>query len=295
MDLNFAFQAIGYLYYPLAASIFASGLVVKTWPKLSASPRDLRLLYKVPMSSKGNTVSNVSSDVVKGLAPSGKLRAAINFGNIVLAQGSADAPRGVTVDLARELGRRLGVSVEFTSFDGAGKAFEAFKGGALDIIFLAIEPARAAEIAFTAPYVLIEGVYMVPNNSALKSAAEVDREDVRIGVNKGSAYDLYLTRTLKHAKLVRDDDGVDLFVKKKLEVAAGIKQPMVLYAKTDLNVRKLEGRFMVIQQAMGTRHGHEASVRYLRAFVEEMKASGFVADSLKRSNQPDAEVASAAT
>jgi polar amino acid transport system substrate-binding protein len=247
------------------------------------------------LSQKGNAVSNESSDVVKALAPSGKLRAAINFGNIVLAQGSADAPRGVTVDLAQELGRRLGVSVEFTSFDGASKAFEAFKGGALDIIFLAIEPARAAEIAFTAPYVLIEGVYIVPKDSALRTAAEVDREGVRIGVNKGSAYDLYLTRTLKHARLVRGEDGIDLFVKNKLEVAAGVKQPMALYANSDRNVRMLDGRFMEIRQAMGTRHGHEAGTRYLRAFVEEMKASGFVAEALKRSNQPDAQVAPAAT
>lgn len=243
------------------------------------------------MSPKGNIVSNAPSDVVKSLAPSGKVRAAINFGNIVLAQGSADAPRGVTVDLARELGRRLDVSVEFTSFDGAGAAFEAFKGGMLDIIFLAIEPARAAEISFTAPYVLIGGVYVVPKESMLKTAAEVDREGVRIGVNKGSAYDLYLTRTLKHAKLIRGDDGIDLFVKNKLEVAAGVKQPMVQYVKANANARMLDGQFMQIRQAMGTRHGREAGARYLRAFVEEMKASGFVAEALKRSNHSDAEVA----
>jgi polar amino acid transport system substrate-binding protein len=243
------------------------------------------------MSPKGNIVSNAPSDVVKSLAPSGKVRAAINFGNIVLAQGSADAPRGVTVDLARELGRRLDVSVEFSSFDGAGAAFEAFKGGTLDIIFIAIEPARTAEISFTAPYVLIGGVYVVPKESSLKAAAEVDREGVRIGVNKGSAYDLYLTRTLRHAKLIRGDDGIDLFVKNKLEVVAGVKQPMVQYVKADANARMLDGQFMQIRQAMGTRHGHEAGARYLRAFVEEMKASGFVAEALKRSNQADAEVA----
>ena len=236
-------------------------------------------------------MSNAPSDVVKSLAPSGKVRAAINFGNIVLAQGSAAAPRGVTVDLARELGRRLDVSVEFTSFDGAGAAFEAFKGGTLDIIFLAIEPARAAEISFTAPYVLIGGVYVVPKESSLKGAAEVDREGVRIGVNKGSAYDLYLTRTLKHAELIRGDDGIDLFVKNKLEVVAGVKQPMVQYIKADANARMLDGQFMQIRQAMGTRHGREVGARYLRAFVEEMKASGFVAEALKRSNQADAEVA----
>ncbi len=238
-------------------------------------------------------MSTVSPDIVKSLAPTGRLRVALNLGNIVLVQTDekTGAQKGVTVDLARELGRRLGVPVDFTTFDGAGKAFEALKGGAVDIVFLAIEPVRAAEVAFTAPYVLIEGVYMVPKDSALKAVADVDRDGVRIGVNKGSAYDLYLTRTLKHAKLVRGDSGVDLFVGEKLEAAAGVKQPMVAYAKTNPNVRLLDGRFMEIRQAMGTPQGRDVGARWLHGFVEEMKASGFVADALKRSNQPDASVA----
>jgi polar amino acid transport system substrate-binding protein len=242
-------------------------------------------------------MSNVSADVVKSLAPTGRLRVAINLGNIVLAQTEVKtgAPKGVTVDLAHELGARLGVPVDFTTFDGAGKAFEALKGGSIDIVFLAIEPVRAAEVAFTAPYVLIEGVYMVPKDSALRAVAEVDREGVRIGVNKGSAYDLFLTRTLKHAELVRGESGVDLFVDEKLEAAAGVKQPLVAYAKTNPNVRLLDGRFMEIRQAMGTPQGREAGARYLHGFVEEMKASGFVAEALKRSNQPDASVAPPAT
>jgi polar amino acid transport system substrate-binding protein len=239
-----------------------------------------------------SAVSN-TKEVVKELAPGGKLRVGINFGNMVLAQGTADAPRGITPDLARELGKRLGVPVEFIAFDAAGKTFEAMKNGKLDIAFLAIEPVRAAEIEFTAPYVLIEGVYLVPKDSPLKTVADVDREGVRIGVNKDSAYDLFLTRTLKHAKLLRAENGVDLFVKDKLEAAAGVKQPLVAYAKTNPNVRVMDGRFMEIRQAMCTRKGRDAGARYLRAFVEEMKASGFVADALKRSDQPDAAVAPA--
>jgi polar amino acid transport system substrate-binding protein len=123
---------------------------------------------------------------VKDLAPSGKLRAAINLGNIVLAQTdeATGAPKGASPDLARELGRRLGVPVELVPFPAAGKAFEALKGGAVDIVFLAIEPVRAAEVAFTAPYVIIEGVYMVPKDSPLNTVADVDRAGVRIGVNK---------------------------------------------------------------------------------------------------------------
>jgi polar amino acid transport system substrate-binding protein len=246
-------------------------------------------------------VSTVPADLVKDLAPTGKLRAAINLGNMVLAQKdpATGEPRGITVDLARELARRLGLPVELVTFDAAGKVFDALKTGSWDIAFLAIEPVRAAEIAFTAPYVIIEGVYLVPTNSPLHTVADVDRDGVRVAVNKGSAYDLYLTRTLKHAKLVRGENGIDLFLKDKLEAAAGVKQPLVQFAKTNSTVRLMDGRFMLIQQAMGTPkaryQGRDAAPRYLHAFVEEMKATGFVAKALERSNQPDAMVAPPAT
>jgi polar amino acid transport system substrate-binding protein len=248
-------------------------------------------------SQRGSTVSNIPSDVVKDLAPTGTLRAGINLGNMVLAQTDEKTgePKGITVDLARELGRRLGVPVELVRFDAAGKTFEGLKAGALDIVFLAIEPVRAAEVAFTAPYVIIEGVYLVPKDSALKTVGDVDRAGVRVGVNTGSAYDLFLTRTLKAAQLVRGESGIDLFVNDKLDAAAGVKQPLVEYAKTNPAVRVMDGRFMEIQQAMGTPVGRDAGAKYLRQFVEEMKASGFVADALKRSNQPDAAVAPPAT
>ena len=236
----------------------------------------------------------VTPDIVKSLAPGGKLRASINLGNMVLAQGTPDAPRGVTIDLAHELARRLNVPVEFTCADGAGKSFENFKAKQLDIVFLAIEPVRAAEIDFTAPYVIIEGVYMVPKDSKLQKVDDVDRDGIRIGVSEKSAYELYLTRTLKHAKLVRGADGFALFEHQKLEASGGVKQAVVAYANKHPEVRVIDGRFMEIQQAMGTQKGREAGARYLKAFVEEMKASGFVADALKRSNQPDAAVAPAA-
>jgi polar amino acid transport system substrate-binding protein len=257
---------------------------------------DFATLFSKAIPQKGTIVSTVSPDIVKSLSPTGKLRVAINLGNMVLAQGTPDAPRGITPGLARELARRLNVPHELICFDAAGKVFEAVKAGKVDVVFLAIEPVRAAEIAFTAPYVIIEGVYMVPKFSSLQTVADVDSEGVRIAVNTGSAYDLFLTRTLKNAKLVRGDDGVALFVKDKLEAAGGVKQPLLAYAKTDPNVRIVDGRFMEIEQAMGTPQGRDpAGAKYLRAFVEEMKASGFVAAALKRSNQPDAAVAPAAT
>jgi len=241
-------------------------------------------------------LSQIPSEIVKSFAPTGTLRAAINQGNTVLAQKDpvTGEPKGITVDLARELARRLGVPVELITFDAAGKVFEALKRGIWDIAFLAVEPVRAAEIDFTAPYVLIEGTYMVPKDSSLKQIADVDRAGVRIAVATGSAYDLYLSRTIKNATLVRAPTGpqaLEMFVRDRLEAAGGVKQPLIEFAAAHPEVRVMEGRFMAIQQAMGMPKGRPVAANYLRGFVEEMKASGFVADALKRSNQPDAMVA----
>jgi polar amino acid transport system substrate-binding protein len=237
-------------------------------------------------------------EVLKDLALGGRLRAAINYGNPVLAQRSAAGElSGVSVDLARELGRRLGVPVDLVPFDTAGKVPEAAKSGAWDIAFLAVDPVRADVISFTAPYVLIEGTYLVPKDSALRAIEDVDREGVRIAVGARSAYDLYLTRAIKRAQLVRaptSAEAIDLFVRDKLEAAAGVKQPIVAYAAAHPQYRAIEGRFMVIEQAMATPKGRDAGLGYLRGFVEEMKASGFVAEALRKSNQPDAAVAPAA-
>ena len=240
----------------------------------------------------GGISATAAADALKDLAPTGKLRAAINLGNSVLAQTdpATGQPKGVTPDLARELGRRLGVPVELIAYDAAGKVFDAASTGAWDIAFVAIEPVRAAVIEFTAPYVIIEGTYMVPKDSALKAIPDVDRSGVRIAVGLKSAYDLYLTRTIKNATIVRASAGggkamIDMFVNDKLEVAAGVKQPLIAYAKNHPEVRVMDGHFMEIQQAMGTPKGRTAGAQYLRAFVEDVKASGFVAEALKRSNQ----------
>jgi polar amino acid transport system substrate-binding protein len=234
--------------------------------------------------------------VIADLAPNGRLRAAINFGNPVLAQRdpATGAPRGVTVELAQELGRRLGVPVDFVPFDAAGKVFDAIKTGAWDVAFLAIDPVRAAEIDFTPPYVVIEGTYLVPANSPLRTVDEVDREGVRIAAGQASAYELYLTRALKHAKLIRAPGSaaaVEIFLNDRLEALAGVRQALVEVAKTHANLRLMPGRFMAIEQAMGTPKGRKAGAEYLRAFIETMKSSGFVADALARSGQTDATVA----
>lgn len=239
---------------------------------------------------------DVTPAITKDLAPSGRLRAAINFGNPVLAQkdpASGEA-RGVSVDLARELGRQLATPVDLVAFDGAGKVFEAAATNAWDIAFLAIDPVRAAEISFTGPYVLIEGTYLVAENSPLRTVADVDREGIRIAVGRGSAYDLFLKRELKNAKRVEAPSSaaaLDLFLNERLDAAAGVRQPLVAFAASHPGLRVMPERFMAINQAMGVPKGRETGARFLRAFVEEMKASGFVAKALAASGQADASVA----
>jgi polar amino acid transport system substrate-binding protein len=243
---------------------------------------------------------DVPADVVKELAPTGKLRAGINLGNAVLAQKSASGELGgVSVDLARELGKRVGMPVELIAFPAAGRTVEAMGRKELDVAFFAIEPKRAAEITFSPPYVIIEGTYMVRKDSPLKDVGDVDRPGIRIAVGLNSAYDLYLTRTIKSATIVRATEGgganIPMFIKEKLDAAAGVRQSLIAYAKTDPDMRVMQGRFQEIRQAMGTPPGRPAAARYVRDFVEEMKKNGFVAEALKRSGQGDATVAPPAT
>ncbi|MFJ6937282.1 transporter substrate-binding domain-containing protein [Streptomyces sp. NPDC101132] len=240
-------------------------------------------------------MGNLTAAVIEDLAPKGVLRASVNLGNPVLAQGTPDEPAGITVDIARELAARLGLPLELLCFDAARKSFAAMAEGRADLCFLAVDPAREAEVAFTAPYVLIEGVYAVPAGSALTTAAEVDADGVRIGVKEGSAYDLYLSRALERATVVRGAEGVDVFREQGLEAGAGIRQPMTAYAAAHPEVRLLDEAFMQIRQAVGTTVDRRPeTVAWLRAFVEELKASGFVADALRRSGQSESLCAPAA-
>jgi len=235
----------------------------------------------------------VPTETVRDLAPSGRLRAAINFGNTVLAQ--KEPLGGVSIDLARELARRLGVPIELVAYDAAGKVTADATRGAWDIAFVARDPDRAKDIEFTEPYVIIEGAYMVPASSPLQKVEDVDREGVRIAVSRGSAYDLFLSRgVIKRATLVRAPSppaSIEQFAKERLEAAAGVRQPLVDYAKAHPEFRVLPGRFMVIEQAMAIPRGRPLAARYLREFIDELKASGFVAASLERSGQKDAAVA----
>jgi polar amino acid transport system substrate-binding protein len=229
------------------------------------------------------------------LGSTGTLRAAINFGNPILAtRGEGGQPRGVSVDLAQEAGRRLGLPVSLVTFNSAGNVVDAVKARQVDLAFVAIDPVRAADMEYTAPYVIIEGAYLVRSASPLQRNEEVDRAGTRVVVGRGSAYDLFLTRELKAATLVRAPTSpqvTDVFLAENLDVAAGVKQQLEADAKRVAGVRLLPGRFMVIQQAMGVPKGRTAAQAWLSAYIEQMKASGFVAEALQRHRIEGAAVA----
>jgi polar amino acid transport system substrate-binding protein len=238
-----------------------------------------------------------NSAILKALMPTGKLRAAINLGNPILANShhSTREPFGVSVDLAKELARRLGVTIELLTFDAALKSVEAVSTEQADFGFFAVDPARGASIAFTEPYVLIEGFYLVRDNSPIRCNEDVDRENNRVVVGKGSAYDLFLSRHLKLARIIRAPTSqvvVQTFVDDAMEVAAGVKQQLEADATKVAGLRLLTERFMVIQQAMGIpkSRGQDAA-EYLCRFVDEVKSSGFVRSSLARHGVVGASVA----
>ena len=186
--------------------------------------------------------------------------------------------------------------VQLIVFDAAGKVVEAGKSGGWDIAFVALDPARAAEINQSPPYVQIEGAYRVPTGSRITSNDQVDAKGNRVVVGRNSAYDLHLTRALKQAEIVRTPTSaavVDLMLKENYEVSAGVKQALENDARRLPGVRLLPGRFMVINQAMASQKGKDAGARYLREFIEELKASGFVAKAIERHQQPSAVVAPA--
>lgn len=223
------------------------------------------------------------------LAPTGKLRVGINLGNFLLTRTDPASGEygGVAVDLGRELGRRLGVPVQIIGYESPGKLADAAKSGVWDVGFLGAEPQRANEIDFTAAYVEIEATYLVPPGSPLQTIADVDREGVRIAISGKSAYDLYLTRNLKHAQLVREqgaDNVFKRFVADKLEALAGLKPRLVTDQENLPGSRILDGRFTAVQQAIGTPKGRAAGARYLREFVEDIKATGLVARTIGKNN-----------
>ncbi len=233
-------------------------------------------------------------------APSGVLRASINLGNPILARRDATTgdAEGVSVDLARALAAELGVDVELKVFDTAARSVAAVTAGEADIGFFAIDPKRGEGVRFSAAYVQIEGAYLVRHDSPLIDNAEVDRAGTTVMVGQGSAYDLFLSRELKAASILRAPSSpavVDAFLAQKADVAAGVKPQLEADAARLGGLRLLPGRFMVIEQAMGVQANRgDAAQPFLHGFVERMKASGFVAQALQRHRIQGASVAPAA-
>lgn len=245
----------------------------------------------LPLLVRGDALGD---ETVRVLAPKGRLRAAINLGNPILARREADTLAGISVDLARRLAERLSLPLELVPYDGAGAVSASADADAWDIAFLAIDPVRAAGIAFTAAYLVIEGTYMVRKAAPYAAIADVDRASTRVAVGRDSAYDLFLTRVIRQAELVRlptSVEAITAFARDGLDVAAGIRQPLERYAEAHPGYRVLPGRFMAIEQAMGVPRRSAGAIPYLRGFVEEAKASGFVAEAITRHAQPDARVA----
>lgn len=239
---------------------------------------------------------NATPALQQAFAPTGTLRASINLGNPILAGRDAQGePAGISIDLARELARRLALPLQLVVFEAAGKSVAAVTAEHADVGFFAVDPVRGAGLHFTAPYVLIEGAYLVRETSPLTRNEEVDAAGRTVMVGLGSAYDLYLTRELKQATIVRAPTSpavVAEFLAQGADVAAGVRQQLEADAARRCDLRLLPGRFMVIEQAMGMPRGRsDEAANALRAFVEDMKRSGFVAEAMRRHGIEGAAVA----
>jgi polar amino acid transport system substrate-binding protein len=251
------------------------------------------------LSQSSRTMKPIDPATLKSFAPTGTLRVGINLGNPLLANEdtSTKQMRGVTIDIANEIGQRINLPVQLIPFKTAAATVDGIKGGDIDLVFVAIDPVRGADISYTPAYIQIEGAYMVKATSSLKNNEEVDVAGTEIVVGKGSAYDLYLTREVKHATLLRADSSqtvIDDFMAGKGNVAAGVKQQLESDAKRYQDLRMLPGRFMVIDQAIGVpkaRGEFENTTAYLSQVITQLKQSGFIANSMQRHNIQGAKVA----
>jgi len=239
---------------------------------------------------------SVPSDTQRDIAPTGKLRVGLNYGNflLVLKDKPDGTPQGIAPDLARELAKRLEMAIEFVKFDAAGKLADGVKSGAWDVAFLGNEPQRAAEIAFSPAYLEIPVTYLVPAGSPLNSLADIDRKGVRIAVADKSAYHLFMMRELKNAELV-SADGIEgsykLFIDSKLDALAGLKPRLLTDQQKNPGSRILEGQLTAVQQSIGTPKSRESAARYLKEFAADVKKSGFVAEAIARHKVPGVSVA----
>jgi len=274
--------------------MLASGLKYELDVKRSGSTA--AKLVAVILLGSCATMSDVTPAVRADLAPTVKLRAGINYGNFILAtkDRATGESRGVAVDLLQELGGRLGVPIEIVPYDSVAVMGDAAPTGAWDIAFLGSDPAREGLMSFTAAYLEIDATYLVPGASTLRTAAEVDREGVRVAAPARANYELFLRRNLTRAQLVSTqgaDAAFDLLATGKVDALAGLKQGLLgLEAKLP-GSRIAEGRFMGVQQSIAVPRGRDAGLAYLRGVVEEAKASGLVARAIAKTGARGVSVA----
>jgi len=222
------------------------------------------------------------------LAPTGKMRVGINYGNPLFAKRDPTTGEGsgIAIDLAREFGRRVGVPVELVGYNSGGQVTAGLRAGGWDIAFIAFEQGRTGEISFSAPFAEIESTYLVHEGSRLRTVTDVDQKGVRVVVSAKGGNDLFLTRTLKNATLVRvptPEGAFKLFVTDKLDAYAGLKPTLLANAGKIPGLRVVEGRYTVIGYAAGVPKGREAGAKVLSEFIEDAKASGLVAKSIAKS------------
>jgi polar amino acid transport system substrate-binding protein len=244
-------------------------------------------------------LEKISKEVRGELAPGGKIRVGLNYQNFLLVLGDAPdgSPKGIAPDLGRALGEHSGLEIEFVRFDSAGKLADAVKDGAWDVAFLGSEPARAQQIAFSSAYLEIPVTFLVPANSPIRKIEDVDKDGVRVAVADKSAYDLFLTRTLKKAKLMRVPgipQSYDLFVNEKLEALSGLKPRLVSDAERLPGSRILDGQVTGVQQSAGVPRARDHAAAWVSKFIEDIKASGFVAETIRKHGVRGVTVAPAA-
>ena len=254
--------------------------------RIASAVLSLLLLSSCAMHERGGAPA-VSEALRKEFAPSGTLLAGTNFGNPVIVQRhpSGGDPQGVGPELARELARRLGVPIRYVPYDSAGAMAAGGKAGAWDVAFFAVDPVRAQEFAFSAPYAQLDGTYLVKADSPLRRLEDFDRPGLRISVGDKSAYDLWLTRNVKQAQLVRvptSQNAIDEFLAGRADAVAGVKQPLVTTAAKVPGLRVIDGAFMTIGQASAVPKSRTNAAAYLHAYIEEMKANGFVGNVIAR-------------
>ena len=249
--------------------------------------KSLAVALVVVLMTSCTTLPTPNDAARAAIAPTGKLRAGMNLSNTLFTNKdpASGELRGVSVDLMRELASRLGVAVEFVVYPTPGDVADMSDKDAWDVAVLAIEQARAQTIAFSPPMTEIEASYVVPKDSPLQTSAQVDAAGIRIAVAEKAGYELFLARTLRNATLVRAkgmDGSMAVFNERRADALAALKPALLDVMDKLPNSRMLDRPFMTVNHGLGTPRNRTAAAEYIKTFIEEMNASGFIARSIQR-------------